>query len=353
MNRSMKVDARTLAEEAAWMAKLRPGNGISPAIKTVQVSALLGALQLRRTDFDQWRESVVPAEGAGQFSALVDAGLLADILKPMTGQVTVEFGERLTVATGGTSASLRTVDADYPAWPTFIPVDTAITASPAQAARALTSVGTDETLPMLMAVAFDKGTMVTTDRFRLSRISYDGAKFTTTVPGEVLKAFATGNDILSVQPGVGSKREQMVRLASGGRSIVVAVPEAQFPKWRQLVPDSCPIKAVVRRDDLTAAAAQGSRVTLTLRDDSTMEVLADAGENSDVEVTRTIRADVVAADEPLPFTVTMLSKYVLDAMRGLGSGTVLIGASAPKKPVVFEDPSGNVLHLVMPVGKGA
>lgn len=352
MNRSMTLPARTLADETAWMAKLRPGSGFNPSTKTVQITALLGALQLRRTDFEQYRETVIPAEGAGQFDAIVDAAKLAELLKPMNGSVAIDFNGKLTVAVNGTAAALRSSEAsEFPGWPVFTPVDEPAIISAAQAARVLTSVGTDATLPVLTVVAFDKGAMVTTDRFRLTRITYDeDSTFTTLVPGDVLRAFASGNDILTVQPGVGEKKEPLVQLTSGGRSIVAPVPDVEFPKWRQLVPEQTPVGAMVRRDDLAAAVARGERTTLTLRDDDTMLVCVDGGEDSDFEISTEVKTEMASGD--LPFTVTMLSKYVTEAMRAMGSGAVLIGATTPVKPVVFRDASGAVMHLIMPIRTG-
>jgi DNA polymerase-3 subunit beta len=341
MNRSLKVSADMLAAEAAWMAKLP--SGYDPLGKVVQVSAVLGALQLRRTDFDQYRESVIPAEGAGQFDVAVDATKLAEVLKGMRGMAVVDVEDKkLTVSVGGTTAALRAEDdVEFPAWPMFTPTDAPAVLRPAQVARVLVSVGTDDTLPALTSVAFDYGAMVTTDRFRLTRIVYADSGFSTLVPGATLRAFARGKDMLTVEPG-----DTLVRLCSGGRSVIVTKPDTEFPKWRQLIPTDAPVSVLLRRDDLLAAVG-GEQVTLTVYEDGTI-LVTSADDDGDLEVTREISGQLIRGDG-LPFTVRLRSKYLTECLRNVGCGAVRMEASSPTKPLLFQDVGKSDLHLIMPI----
>lgn len=350
MNRSMTLSARTLADEVSWMTKLRPGPGLNPATKTIEVTAALGALQLRRTDFEQYRETVIPAEGAGQFAAVVDASALLEVARQVRNKrVTIDLVDnKLVVSTAKSTASIGCADVEFPTWPNFEVTETGVMLAASQVARALTSVGNDPTLPMLTTVAFDNGTLVTTDRFRLTRITYDKTGFTMLVPGMVLKAFATGTTVVNVEPGrVAGLGSPLVRLSGGGRSIIATPSGEQFPKWRQLIPDNPPVCVMVRREELLAAIV-GTEVTLLFREDGTVTATSRDGENLSVD--RSIDATLIGGAD-LPYSVTMLAKYLTDSLRGVSSGMVLIKVTpGPKpKPVVLQDVSGNALHLVMPI----
>lgn len=349
MTRSLKVAADTLADELGWMAKLRAGSGFNPVTGCVQITAVVGALQLRRTDFEQFRETVIPVEGAGQSAVTVDTAKLAALLKGASGPATVDVGDTgLSVGLAGRTVRLRATGNDeFPPWPGFEPTATPAVLGAPQLARALASVGLDEALPALTGVAFDGGAMVTTDRFRLTRIVYAKSGFTALVPGTAVRAFASGTDVVTVEPG---KRrdtgEPLVRLSSGGRSVVAPMLDCEFPKWRPLIPDedALSLSVLLRRDDLLAAA-QGEQVTLTVDDDDTMLVCATSSDG-DVEVTEQIAVSVIRADGP--FTVKVSTRLLTGCLRAVGCGAVRLQASAPDKPVMLTDAGESDTHLIMP-----
>lgn len=344
------VDAETFADEVAWMARLKAGQAFNTLTHTVQVTTLLGAIQLRRTDFYQWRESVVPATGAGQDSITVDATKLRDQLRRASGQaiVTIDDGW-LSIALKDETIRLRDREAEYPEWPRFTSTSEAAVIGTGQLQRALTSVSQDETLPALTAVSFDGGSMVTTDRFRLSRVVYDKKGFNTLVPGVALAAFSAGNNVISVEPGtLADGKTSMVRVYGGGREIITPVVDASFPKWRQLIPDETAVNVMLRRDELLAAV-QSERVILTIGADQSMRVVSSDGE--DLEIIREVAVTVIEGADKLPFTVQFQTKLLTECLRNVTGGMVQLSANTAAKPVLLRDVGEDDadLHLLMPV----
>lgn len=349
MNNELKVDADTLATEVAWLNKMPV---IGPETAVIQVTALVSALLLRKTCFDQYREVVMPAEGGAQSSLLVDAGKLITALKTMSGKVTItvdDDGLAIKNADRVVRLKVASTAVEFPEWPQFEGQGKEVVSS-REMARALTSVGTDDTVPNLMVVAFDNGTMVTTDRFRLSAITYGTSGFTGKVASSVLHAFTKTAGAVFVEAGsCTGQKGGWVQLRSGAHTVTAPMPDIEFPKWKRLIPDGAPLWVALSREALSGAIT-GEEVTLVIDGDT----LTVTSEDDGVETEQKIGLyQIVRNDLDGPLTVTMRSKYVHDCLRGIASGLVSIQASAPDKPVVFHDVSENDLHLVMPVRKAA
>jgi DNA polymerase III sliding clamp (beta) subunit (PCNA family) len=345
MTRELKVDAEKLAAEVAWLNRMPTS---TPETAVIQVTALLSALLLRKTCFDQYREVVMPVEGAAQATALVDAGKLVTALKTVSGRVTITVGDdELAIKDSDRTVRLKAADTavEFPQWPQFEGRGKEVVSS-REMEQALTSVGTDDSLPQLTIVAFDNGKMVTTDRFRLSAITYDTSGFTGKVPSSVLYAFTKANTAVFVEAGsCTGENAEWVELRSGTRTVTAPMSDAEFPKWRKLIPETPPLRVVMPRADLLKAVT-GEEITLVI-DGEVMTVTSESdgmATEQKIGLYQTIRNTLDG-----PFTVTLRSKYVKDCLKGIGSGLVLIEASESVKPVMFQDVGESDLHLIMPV----
>lgn len=343
--RELKVNVDKLAAEVAWLAKMPT---TVPATAVIQVTSLLSALMLRRTCFERYQETVVPAEGAAQASILVDAGKLATALKAVSGTITITIGDGvLGIRDGERTVRLKTADdaVDFPKWPQFEGLGKSAVNS-REMVQVLTSAGRDETLPNLMTVAFDDGTMVATDQYRLSAITYSPTGFVGTVPTSVLKPFAKADTTVFVEAGtVPGDPDSWVELRSGRRTVTAPMPQVEFPKWRRLVPVDAPLQVMVPKDALLKAVGASNDVDLIVEGE-TMTVLTatdDIETEQQIKLFQTVRNEL---DGPL--RVNVRSKYIKDALRALNSGLVLFEASAERKPVMFRDIQQKDLHLIMP-----
>lgn len=361
MNDTIKVDAATLAGHAAWIAKGKQRTYV-PVLNTVEVTTTARGLRIRRTDFDVWREVTVASEDSreGDSAVQIDPTKLAALTKGAKGDALVTVDTTgLTIVTGARTVTLPSAaeTADFPDWPVFEP-------GPAPAAvldiatlkRGLTSVGTDDTLPMLTGVRFDDGHMVTTDRFRMSRIGYAGEGFTALVPGKVLGLFTVGTkESVRVEYGKlaamanPAEHEMRVRVSAGGREVIAQVLGAEFPKWRHLISgadDSATLLAMFRRADLLAAFdAKGFQVRLEVRGDGTM-LVSSRDRDSNATLEQTIAASAVT-ENGLPFTVAVNPVNLAGVLKGIAGDTVELTASTSTRPMVFK--AGDDFHLVMPV----
>ena len=354
MTRSIKVNSALLAAELAWLTKTRDATrGVTPALQSVQISTVVGALRLRRTDYALFRESVLTAAGGGQASVLVNPVKLRELLKGAFGFALVDVTDTsLSITVDGRVIKLpaSAPAEDYPQWPVFVPGDTgAAIVTAGQLARALTSAGDDDTLPFLTGVRFEDGFMVSTNRFRLSRVAYTvhGKPMAALVPGEALRAFTRSDELVVIDH---SEDGASVHVSSGHRSIIAKVLDCEFPKWRQLIPseDTLPLAAVIRRRQLLDAIGGGDDVTLTVNRDS-MLVCSTGRRDGDGEVEQRIDVLSLLRGDGLPFTVRIASKNLEACLKGMASGAVQFMASTPTRPVVLQGVGDDNLHLIMPI----
>lgn len=346
MSNELKINDDALSAEVGWLTKMPSGG--TPETAVIQITSFLSALMLRRTDLNQYRESVLPAEGVGQSSVCVDAMKLSEGLRSVSGPLVLTVDtDQLSIKSAKLTVRIKAAKVNFPKWPQFESTADQAVVGARQIARVLTSVGTDETVPALLAVAFDGGSMISTDRFRLSRITYDGKSFTGKVPGAALRAFAKTDGVVYVEPGRWPEvsKDDWVELSSGGRTLITQMADTPFPQWKQLIPSDAPVRVAVRRDDLLSAAG-GEEVRLTI-DGDTLTVVSSS---DSVEIERAVPlVETLRNNLDGPFTVTLRSKYINDALRGISSGLALLEVTAPDRPVVLQDIGESDLHLIMPI----
>ena len=346
MLKELIIDAGKLAKEVTWLNRMPT---VEPMSAVIQITAVVGAVIVRRVSDDQYRESVVSAVGGDQISITVAASKLLDALKSLEGSVTITINdEDLTLESSERKVTIRSASStvDFPEWPYFTGKGFGVL-MPNNLDQVLTSVGTDDNLPSLKNIAFDNGTMVSTDRHRLSRVTYGQSGFTGQVNSASLRAFAKTNTAVFVEAGT-VKDQPWVQLRSTGRSCTSPMADVDFPNWRKLIPEDQPLKVVFDREQLLRAIS-GTETTLTVSGDSMIVVC----ENSDSDIRTEQKVDLYQTmqnefTEPVPVRIS--TKFLVDCLRGLGSKMVILGVTSPTSPVVISDLT-DALHLVMPIKK--
>ena len=220
----------------------------------------------------------MPVEGAAQADILVDAAKLATALKTVSGRVTITVGDDdLSIKSSERTVRLKTADkaVEFPAWPQFEGQGKAVVNS-REMAQALTSVGTDETIPQLMVVAFDNGTMVSHrpvpalgGHLRHVGIHREGVQLgAARLHQGRHRGVHRGGQLHRMVT-----KAEWVELRSGTRTVTAPMPDTEFPKWKQLIPKEPPLRVVVPRAALLRTAI-GEEVTLVI-DGETMTVTSE------------------------------------------------------------------------------
>lgn len=368
----IRVERDGLADAVAWVARSLPSRPPVPVLGGVLLDASSGeTLTVSGFDYEVSAQCGVAATVAAEGRTLVSGRLLADITKALPNkpvEVTVD-GARVEITCGSSRFSLPTMPVeDYPQLPDMpqragaIPAD-AFAEAVAQVAIA---AGKDDTLPMLTGVRMElegeQVTLVATDRFRLAMREFtwqpaDG--FTSAsmlVPARTLSEAAKtlGASGGTVELSLGSG-DGLLGLSGTGRRTTSRLLDAEFPKYRQLLPSEQSAGATVEVAALADAvkrvslvAERGTQVRLEFSDGS---LRLSAGGDDEGSAEEELPVEFTGTD----LTIAFNPGYLLDGLAAARTDRAHLSFTTPSRPALIKpvDAEGNVqpgyLHLLMPV----
>lgn len=352
------------ADAVAWVARILPSRPTVPVLSGVLLTGSDDGLTISGYDYEVSAEVRVAAEIASPGSVLVSGRLLSDITRSLPAKpvdVSVE-GTRVSLSCGSARFSLPTMAVeDYPTLPA-LPDDTGVVGSDvfAQAiSQVAVAAGRDDTLPMLtgirVEISGDKVVLAATDRFRLAvrELTWGtdaaGVEAAVLAPAKTLaeaaKAATDGGDVhLSLGSGESVGKEGLLGIRSGGKRTTSRLLDAEFPKFRQLLPAEHTAVATIGVAELTEAikrvalvADRGAQIRMEFADD-VLRLSAGAD-------------DVGRAEEDLPvefsgeaLTIAFNPTYLTDGLGSLHSEKVTFGFTTPSRPAVLR-PTGDDGHV--------
>jgi len=370
-----RVERDTLAEAAAWVARSLPARPAVPVLGGVLVEADCGpgGERLTVSGFDYETSAQVQLEaGVGDPGrVLVSGRLLADITRALPAKPVdlVVDGARATINCGNSRFALPTMPVeDYPQLPAMPQLAGTVAADVLAEAVAQVAVaaGRDDTLPMLTGVRLEidgaRLTLAATDRFRLAvrELEWAPGEDLPEVSGAVLIPSRTLAEVAKTLAGAGtvslalSTGESMLGISGGGRRATTRLLDAEFPRFRQLIPAESASSATVEVAPLAEAIKRVALVT-----DRVAQVRMEISEDG-----MRLAAggdDVGSAEEELaceldgePLTIAFNPAYLLDALGALHADRARLGFTTPSKPALVRpvggaDDQGGYQHLLMPV----
>jgi DNA polymerase III subunit beta len=355
-SRSVRED---FADAVAWVARNLPSRPTVPVLAGVLLTGTDDGLTISGFDYEVSAEVRVAAEIASPGSVLVSGRLLSDITRALPAKpvdVSVE-GTRVSLTCGSARFSLPTMAVeDYPALPA-LPEDTGVVSSELFAeaiGQVAIAAGRDDTLPMLtgirVEISGEKVVLAATDRFRLAvreltwSTSVADIEAAVLVPAKTLaeaaKAGADGADVhLSLGAGSAVGKEGLLGIRSDGKRSTTRLLDAEFPKFRQLLPAEHTAVATVGVAELTEAikrvalvADRGAQVRMEFADD-VLRLSAGADDVGRAE------EDLPVAFSGDPLTIAFNPTYLTDGLGSLHSERVTFGFTTPSRPAVLR-PTG-------------
>ena len=375
-----RVERDALADGVAWVARSLPARPPVPVLGGVLLEAGTGAdgqsLTISGFDYEVSARVEVDASVGSADRALVSGRLLADITKALPAHpvdIAVD-GSRATITCGSARFSLPTMPVeDYPKLPDMPQLAGSV--RPDVFAEAVTQVavaaGRDDTLPMLTGIRLEiegaKLTMAATDRFRLAvrELEWEpgdaGLSTAVLVPAKTLADAAktlTGKD--AVQLAL-ADRDGMLGLSGNGRQSTTRLLDAEFPKYRQLLPtehtsaailEIAPLVEAIKRVSLVADRGAQVRMEFT---EGSLRLTAGGDDEGSAEEQLSCELD----GEPL--TIAFNPGYLLDGLNALHTERAHLGFTTPSRPALARPVTGDdataakpgnasgYVHLLMPV----
>jgi DNA polymerase-3 subunit beta len=354
-----RVVREDFADAVAWVARNLPTRPTIPVLAGVLLTGTDDGLTISGFDYEVSAEVRVSAEIASPGSVLVSGRLLSDITKALPAkpvELSVE-GTRVSLTCGSARFSLPTLAVeDYPALPT-LPDETGVVSSDLFAeaiGQVAVAAGRDDTLPMLtgirVEISGESVVLAATDRFRLAvrELTWETAatdvEAAVLVPAKTLaeaaKAGTDGNQVhLSLGSGESVGKDGLLGIRSNGKRSTTRLLDAEFPKFRQLLPNEHTAVATIGVAELTEAikrvalvADRGAQIRMEFGDD-VLRLSAGAD-------------DVGRAEEDLPvefagdpLTIAFNPTYLTDGLSSLHSDRVTFGFTTPSRPAVLR-PTG-------------
>lgn len=373
------------ADAVAWVARNLPARPTVPVLAGVLLTGSDDGLTISGFDYEVSAEVRLAAEIATPGTVLVSGRLLSDITRALPNKpVDVHVdGTRAALSCGNARFSLPTMAVeDYPTLPT-LPAETGTLSSELFAeaiGQVAVAAGRDDTLPMLTGIRVEISgetvVLATTDRFRLAvrELTWSAGapdiEAAVLVPAKTLaeaaKTGADGGDVhLSLGTGSGVGSEGLLGISGNGRRSTTRLLDAEFPKFRQLLPTEHTAMATISVDELTEAikrvalvAERGAQVRMEFSD-GTLRLSAGADDVGRAE------EDLVVDFAGEPLTIAFNPTYLTDGLGSLHSPRVSFGFTTDRKPAVLRpasdgdpQPTGNgpfpalstdYVYLLMPV----
>src|SRR5689334_13042758 len=387
-----RVERDVLADAAAWVARSLPARPPVPVLGGVLVEASSGPSGERLTvsgfDYETSARVEVEATIGDPGRVLVSGRLLADITRALPAKPVdlVVDGARATINCGNSRFSLPTMPVeDYPQLPAMPQLAGSVAASELAEAVAQVAVaaGRDDTLPMLTGIRLeiegDRLTLAATDRFRLAVRELDWTPEDDTSSAVLIPA-RTLAEVAKTLAGAGkvdialSAGDGMLGITGGGRRATTRLLDAEFPRFRQLIPAEHTSAAILESAALVEAIKRVQLVT-----DRVAQVRMEFGDDG---LRLTAGGDEVgSAEEELPceldgapLVIAFNPSYLLDALGALHTPRARLTFTTPNRPALMRpvppptaeekdspDESGTAstggaevagsgyLHLLMPV----
>ncbi|WP_309110020.1 DNA polymerase III subunit beta [Saccharothrix sp.] len=372
----IRVERDGLADAVAWVARSLPSRPPVPVLGGVLLDAGAedgsgDALTVSGFDYEVSAQCGVPATIADGGKALVSGRLLADITKALPNhpvEIAVD-GARMTISCGSARFSLPTMPVeDYPQLPSMPQLVGELPGEVFGEAvnQVAVAAGKDDTLPMLTGVRLEIGegklTLVATDRFRLAMREFEWAPNAELGEVAVLVPAKTLNDSAKTLGASGAKVELslaandgLLGLSGTGRRTTTRLLDADFPKYRQLLPTEHSAAAVIEVDTLVQAikrvslvAERGTQVRLEFVD-SALRLSAGGDDEGSAEEELPVE---YTGD---PVTIAFNPTYLLEGLQAVRTPRAHLSFTTPSRPALLKpvDEDGNVapgyLYLLMPV----
>lgn len=373
----IRVERDGLADAVAWVARSLPSRPPVPVLGGVMLDAGTpdgepgDSLTVSGFDYEVSTTVGVPATIADGGRALVSGRLLADITKALPNhpvEIAVD-GARMTITCGSAKFSLPTMPVeDYPALPAMpqLAGEFAGEVFGEAVAQVAVAAGKDDTLPMLTGVRLEIGegklTLVATDRFRLAMREFAWEPNEALAETAVLVPARTLADAAKSLGSAGAKVELslaandgLLGLSGSGRRTTTRLLDADFPKYRQLLPSEHSAAAIIEVDSLVQAikrvslvAERGTQVRLEFVDGG---LRLSAGGDDEGSAEEELPVDYTGE----PVTIAFNPTYLLEGVGAVRTSRAHLSFTTPSRPALLKpvDDEGNVapgyLYLLMPV----
>ncbi len=359
----LQVTQENLAKALNSVSRVASSRGTLPILSNVLLKTIGNRLSIAATNLDIAITHYIGSKVGEEGSITVPARLMQDFVSSLpSGIIELSLDDyKLHINTDQYQSVINGISAeDYPVMPAITEgktwkVSGRVFKTGLQ--QVVVAASTDEARPVLTGVYIHSHEgqlyLVATDSYRLAEKSLIKTKedVSLLVPAsalqDLLRILGEYEDEVTV-----THDDQQVLFKVGDVELVTRLIEGNYPDYRKLIPANFAASATLKRADLTnitkvsslfARESAGS-VTINLDKEknqvSIRSVASQLGEN-------TASADAAVTDDG---TITLNSRYILDALHALSGEDVTFSFNGKLEPWVLADPkASDYLHIIMPL----
>lgn len=359
----LQVTQENLQKALNAVARVANTRGTLPILANVLISTSNNRLSLSATNLDIAITHFIGAKVTQEGSITVPARLMQDFVSSLpAGVIELDLQDtKLHVSTEQYKSVVNGIVADdFPSMPAIssgkqFTVDGATFKKGLQ--QVVFAASNDETRPVLTGVIFHvvdgKLCIASTDSYRLAekQLGENSDEFRLLIPASSL------NDLLRVlgdaaEPVGVTYDEQQVLFQVGDVELVTRLVEGSYPDYRKLIPATFTTKATLKRADFVNVTKVSSLFARESAGSVTLEIDEAAGELSIRSVASQLGENTAKASAEVKGSgsITLNSRFLLDALNALSGDTVSFGFNGKLEPTLLQDPdSADYLHIIMPL----
>jgi DNA polymerase-3 subunit beta len=359
----LQVTQENLAKSLSSVARVANTRGTLPILSNVLLKTVGTRLSIAATNLDIAITHYIGSKVSEEGAITVPARLMQDFVSSLPGGI-IDLSlddNKLHISTDKYESTINGVSAeDYPVMPSIAKgtnwkINGKLLKNGLQ--QVIVAASGDEARPVLTGVYLHSHNgqlyMVATDSYRLAEKRLQPVKdevsllIPATALQDLLRLVNDFEDEVAV-----TFDDQQVLFQVGDVELVTRLIEGNYPDYRKLIPKEFATAATLKRADLmnitkvSSLFARESAGSVTINLDqkaglvSIRSVASQLGEN-----TASATAEVTSDG-----TITLNSRYIMDALHALGGEQVRIGFNGKLEPCMLADPAADdYLHIIMPL----
>ncbi len=359
----LQVTQENLSKALNTVGRVASTRGTLPVLANVLLKTVGNRVSIAATNLDIAITHYIGSKVAEEGAITVPARLMHDFVSGLpSGVISLELNEnRLNITTDKYQSTINGITAeDFPVMPeitkgTSWKISGSVIKTGLQ--QVIMAASNDEARPVLTGVYLHtfEGNLyaAATDSYRLAEKSLMASKdeVNMLVPANAMQDLLR---ILSDHEAevLVTHDDQQVLFKVGDVELVTRLIEGSYPDYRKLIPKEFSTIATLKRSELVNIAkvsslfARESAGSITINVDektkqlSIRSIASQLGEN-----TASADADVKGGG-----TITLNSRYLLDALNAITGETVNLCFNGKLEPSILQDPDdGSYLHIIMPL----
>lgn len=359
----LQVTQENLNKALGSVARVASTRGTLPILSNVLLRTVDGRLSIAATNLDIAITHVIGSKVSKEGSITVPARLMQDFVSSLpSGVIELKLDEqKLHISAEKYKSTINGISAeDYPVMPAIAKGQS--WSVPAkllkQTLQQVTMAASgDEARPVLTGVYWytheGKLYMVATDSYRLAE------KSLISVPGDVslLIPASSLQELLRIITDTSDEvqvthDDQQVLFTVGDVTLVTRLIEGKYPDYRKLIPHTFAASATLKKSELLNITKISSLFARESAGSVTLQLDADNQQVSINSIASQIGENVAnaSADVTSEGSITLNSRYILDALHALPGEEVQVSFNGKLEPCTLSDPkASDYLHVIMPL----